>query len=274
MDRINSTNNLRFTSKINPVKPYQLMTKSGRLNISELDIDKPFNHDEIFEIVKLFCDNISESIKTKAWQRYKNGDENYKKRFVYNYGKNLVKSMRDPEIKDTLTVLLAKDENGVLKGAAYSSACTNIPNAKSTTLYFHSISIKPEMRHQGLAQDFTNTMLDINRNTFTDAFATCTYMSKPMVEKCGFKALDPSNPNEKAIMDYLKRTRVDYPTDVTAMHMALQPEKPRWSESAAKGIQKWKRERPFVIMKKSIPYAIKYIKHYSKKLKNIFTADK
>lgn len=271
MDRINSPHNIGFTSKLNPVKPYQMMTKSGRLNISELDLDKPFDRDEVFEIVKLFCDNIAESINTKAWQRYKTGDEKFKKRFIHDYGMNLVKSMKDPALRDNLTVLLAKDENGVLKGAAYSSACVNIPNSKTTTLYLHSISIKPEMRHQGLAQALTKSMVDANRGTFTDAFATCSYMSKPMVEKCGFRPLDSSNPNEKQIMDYLKRTRADYPSQVTAMHMVLQPDKPRWSESAAEGIKEWKRERPFVIMKKALPYAIKKMKHYTRKLKRMFS---
>lgn len=236
MYSIGSTNNISFTSKINPVKPYKIMTKAGNIYVSEVDIEKELSPKLINQINKFFCENFSEHTKDKNYMQYRTVSLKEKKQREQESMKYYSDIFNNLKIRDNITILLAKDSKNNIQGACLSAPYTGVPGSEKTTLWIDSLAVNDKYRNVEIASELLNKTIEINKNSFTDVFLTGTLFAKNFYKKLGFKNLDRKNPDQKKVYNYLCAKRYDVPKYVIPFTKIIQPDKPRWYEISAKAI--------------------------------------
>ena len=224
-------NNLNFYSIQNPVKPFRVATKHGNLTVSEIDYSKDLTPNFIKKINKFFTDNFSVETNDPFWLRYRKGTPEEKLKHIKLFEKYYTSIFNNEKNKQNLTLLLAKDQKDNIQGACLTYGNHEIPGTFDTTLYVDSLATNKKYRGQKLAQSMLEASLSVNKNTYTDVYLTSANYANPFYEKLGFLKLNPNNYKEKRVLDYIERTRRDYPEHITPYYKPLQDDKPRWYEN-------------------------------------------
>ena len=229
---------INFTSRQNPIKPFEIETKRGKLRISEIDYDKDVTPKFIDKITKFFCDNFSQYTKDNFWLRYRYGTPEEKEQHTKLLKDYYTDIFTSKDNEQNVTLLVATDENNEMQAACLSYGCHEIPNCLDTALYIDSVAVNDEYKKYGVAKEMMKRTLDANKNTFTDSYLTSTTMANEFYEKLGYKKLDPEDEAQKAVLEYVSNHRYGYPEHIMPYTMALQEDKPRWFEKSAEAIEK------------------------------------
>lgn len=224
-------NSLMFGSIQNPIKPFKVATRQGGLTVSEIDYSKDLTPNFIKKINKFFLDNFSVETNDTFWLRYRKGTPEEKLKHIKLFEKYYTSIFNNERNKSNLTLLLAKDQKGSIQGACLTYGNHEIPGTFDTTLYVDSMAINKKYRGQKLAQSMLEASLSANKDTYTDVYLTSANAANPFYEKMGFLKLNPNNLKEKRVLDYIERTRRDYPEHITPYYKPLQYDKPRWYET-------------------------------------------
>ena len=223
-----NNNQLYFTSRLNPVNPFQIDTKLGRLNFSEIKSKDLPKGNLLDEIADFFCTNFASFTNDPYWLAYRSKKNK-------DYIRNGYVSYLKPKIKyddGNLTMLTGRDENGKLRAACLSYGFDEVPHANYTTCYIDSLAVDKKFRGFGLGKTMLEKTIDINKNTFTDVFLKGEKKAAGFYEKMGFEKMSPQNPSQRLVVDVIA-ARGDgdgYPDYVHFFTKHIQPDKPLWYE--------------------------------------------
>jgi len=226
---------LNFQSKANPIFPFVMKTKHGRLNIAEAT-QKDIRRDGFVDkLTKMFCKNFATSTNDPAWKVFL-------KHNTYNYGddiKNFIKyySSKVKSNDENMTLLLAKDKRNKIQGACLAYGYDRIPGAKDTTLYIDSIAINPAYRGFSVGRKMMEKVMESAKEKFTDVFLAGDKFVSGFYERMGFKPLDPKDEAQKSIIDYILKCRSDYPHYIDLYTKPLREHSDRWYSECAKELK-------------------------------------
>lgn len=221
---LSSTQNLNFSSRNNPVKPFTLKTKAGNLSCFEIPAKKLCNSPKLYEISHFFCKNFASLTEDPYWLSY---NKPYNKESIargfFNYLNS--KILRDD---GNLTMLVAEDENNIVQGACLSYTYDALPSTIKNLCYVDSIAINPEFRKNNVAKILLEKTGDINKRTFTDIFLTGEVLAKDFYKKLGFSELNKNDKSQRCFINFLEKTREGEMKYLIPYTKPLQDNKPRW----------------------------------------------
>ena len=225
--RINNFNIYNnFKSKANPVQPFIIKTKHGKLKVSEVtqkDLKRSFF---IYNLTKFFCKNFASKTKDPNWKTFG------KHRHSYNEDslKNFI-SYFEARIKcnnDDMTLLLAKDKRNKIQAACLAYGYDGIRGARDITCYIDALAVNPLYRNLSIGKILIEKVLDSAKNKFSDAFLAGDKESFGFYERLGFRPLNKNNARENDLINYIAKRRSDYPKYVELFTKPLKPQEERW----------------------------------------------
>ena len=226
---------LNFQSKANPIKPFVIKTKRGRLNVAEVTPRDLKREGFIENLTKFFCKNFASSTNDPAWKIFtKHNSLNYGedlKNFVRYYASKIKLSNED------MTLLLAKDKRNKIQGACLSYGYDKIPGVKNKVCYVDSIAINPSYRGFKIGNALMKKTIESAQNKFSDIFLAGDKISSEFYEKLGFKPLDKNDEAQKTVIDYVSKSRSDYPNYIELYTKSLRDFSERWYNVCANKIK-------------------------------------
>ena len=231
---VNINTQVNFKSKANPISPFVIKTKRGKVSVSEL-YERDLRRDDFMKnLTKFFCKNFASSTNDPNWKIFlSKSNVNYECAlldFIKYYAGRIAGK------DEHMTLLLAKDKRNKIQGACLSYGLDCVPGAKENACYIDSIAVNPAYRGFSIGKILIEKTLNSAKNKFTDAFLTGDRHVKGFYSKLGFQAFDKNNPHQKIIMDYFEKRRSDYPEFVELYTMPLQETSKRWYEKSAESI--------------------------------------
>ena len=233
--KIGTVSQINFKSKANPISPFIIKTKRGRLNVAEIT-QRDIKREGFFEnLTKFFCKNFASSTEDPTWKIFTRHNS-------LNYGTDIQHLIRyySSKVKygdENMTLLIAKDKRNKIQGACLSYGYDKIPNAKENVCYIDSIAINPAYRGFKLGKIMIEKTLDSAKNKFTDVFLTGDRVASGFYERLGFKPLDKNDEAQKTVIDYISRRRSDYPNYIELYTKPLREYSERWYNECAKEIK-------------------------------------
>ena len=233
--KISINTQVNFQSKANPIKPFTLKTKQGRLNVAEVSQRDLKREGFIEHLTRFFCKNFASSTNDPAWKIFI-------KHNSLNYGEDIQHLIRyyTSKIKygdENMTLLLAKDKRNKIQGACLSYGYDKIPNAKDRTCYIDSIAVNPKYRGFKLGKIMMEKTMESAQNKFTDAFVVGDRVAAGFYEGLGFKSLNKDEEAQNTIINYIARRRSDYPNYVELYTKPLRELSERWYNDCAKELK-------------------------------------
>ncbi len=221
-------NQQSFTSRLNPVKPFQINTKLGKLNFSEIKVKELPKGNQLDEIADFFCTNFASFTNDPYWLAYRSKKNK-------DYIRNGFVSYIKPKIKyddGSFTMLAGRDEKGKLRAACISYSFDEVPLAAANTLYVDSLAVDKKFRGLGLGKTMLEKTIDINKNTFTDVFLKGEVKATGFYEKMGFEKMTPDNLRQRQVIEVIAAhgDGDGYPDYVHFFTKHLQQDKPLWYE--------------------------------------------
>lgn len=220
--------NLNFQSKAYPVKPFVIKTRSGKLNICEVSQKDLRQKGFIFNLTKFFCKNFASLTKDPNWKIFERPRSNDYERMLYDFSKYYKAKIKRKS--DDMTLLLAKDKRNKIQGACLSYGYDRIPGAEETTCYIDSIAVNPAYRGFDIGTMLIEKTIESAKNKFTDVFLTGDREAFSFYEKLGFIPMDEYNADQKAVIDFIRKRRMDYPKYVELFTQPIQNSEKRWYE--------------------------------------------
>ena len=233
--KINSVDKTNFGSKANPVAPFIIRTKRGRLTVAEIS-QKDLRRDGFIQkLTRFFCKNFASLTKDPNWQVFKRGygaDYDIALLDLIRYYSARIKSK-----DENMTLLIAKDKRNKIQGACLSYGYDRIPNQKNRVCYIDSIAVNSSYRGYDVGRLLLEKTLDSARNKFTDAFLSGDRCAFGFYNKLGFKPLNKKDKAQDTVIDYISKRRSDYPKYVDFFNLPLKEDEERWYRIASKEIE-------------------------------------
>lgn len=232
---INSCQN--FTSLNNPIKPFIVKTKRGKVFVRELGANDLRKKGVIEKLTKLFIKNFASSTNDPGWFIFNNPNEAEKCSKIFN---NFLDSMKGRLLNPNgnLTLLAVFDKNKRLQGACMSFGFDEVPTGKKSVCCIESLAVNKLYRGEGLGKVLVNKTLSSAKKTFTDVFLVGENLAEGFYKKLGFKHLDSNDKAQKTVINFIAQDRWDYPDYVSFLTKPLQESKPRWYINTAYEIEK------------------------------------
>lgn len=232
--------NIQFTSKCCPIKPFTITTKLGDIKFEELPVENYTQKGFLKNMVDFFCYNFARNTTDPQWLKFQN---------IANLHEFMrLKSMFRHEYcqvfkndRGHLTLLVAKNQKDEVCGACLSYGFDEVPNTRNTTLYIDSIAVDKKYRGLNIGKILLEKSVEAGKDFFTDVFLHGEKLAGGFYDRLGFKTLNPKNTAQKKVIDYIAQDRFDYPEHISLYTRPIQPDKPRWYKLAAKAIDKERR---------------------------------
>ncbi len=222
MDKIH---NISFTSRYNPIKPFTIRTKEGKIYVSETSVEKALTPKFVDKINRFIIKNMSEATNYEFYTKYKTGTLKERREVEEICRAHLLEVFNDTKLKNNITLLLAKDNKNRLQGI-----CMSYPNVEmdsiEDTLYIGSLAVNKKYRKSHIGTRLLNATINANRNSFTDVFLTANVRAKRFFSENGFSTFNEKNEVENFILGAYSEVK-EYAIPLT---MPLQTDKPRWYE--------------------------------------------
>ena len=136
-----------------------------------------------------------------------------------------------------MTLLLAKDKYNKIQGACLSYGYNLTDNCQKYTLYIDSICVNKPFRGFKLGNIMLNKTLKASeKSKFTDVFLTGEKKAAGFYTKNGFAELNPTDKNQKKVINLIAEDRSDYPQYIQLFSKPLKTEQPRWYDKTAQEI--------------------------------------
>ena len=222
---INNTS-LTFSSAANPIKPFVIMTKHGKLNISEVSARDKKRKFFFYNLAKFFLKNFASSTKDPALEFIKHKKTDYYEKSIKEYTQ-YYKAKVNNNNKD-MTLLLVKDKRNKIQGACLSYGYDIFDGTADSVCYIDSIAINPIYRGFNIGKILIEKTLYSAKNKFSDSFLTGDKSAFEFYKKLGFVPLNKNNSKQKIIIDYLSKRLSAYPKYVELFNKPLQENTPRW----------------------------------------------
>lgn len=234
---ININSNNSFTSRNNPIKPFNIYTKKGELRFAEVKPEDIRQKGFLENLTMFFCKNFASISQDPNWQVFNSKKPSREARDIfYGFLAHLHDKLIIPD--DNLTLLVAKDRFKRIQGACMSFGLDNVPTSEHTTCYIESIAVNPKYRGLHIGKILLDKTLKSAQKAFTDVFLTGQVQAEGFYKKLGFQHLTPQDRMQRTVIDFIAEERDDYPEYVSFLTKPLQIDKPRWYEAASKEIEK------------------------------------
>lgn len=219
--------NTKFQSKNNPIKPFVMNTKYGRLYVAEISQKELKDEKFLRNLVRFFIKNFASSTKDPYWLEYNKNPQNRGKMIdgYIDYLRPVLKSG-----DDNLTLLMAKDKVGRTCGACLSYSLSSVKGAKDTTCYVEGLAVDSKYRGCKLGERLLNTTMEANKKTFTDVFLKGEMFAAGFYKRMGFETMTADKPSQADVVKVLAAQGEGYPDYIKFFTKALQNSKPRWFE--------------------------------------------
>ena len=223
-----------FASRYNPIRPFTIKTKKGKLWLAEAS-EKELANDKFLEkLTRFFCKNFASSTNDPSWRvftqvgsnNYNNAIKNLKMYYIDKLRKN----------NENLTLFLAKDKNNKIQGACFAYNLDALPVATDSVYYIDSIAVNPVYRKFKLGRLLLEKTLDSLSEKVGDVFLIGDKLASGFYKAIGFRILEGENPAEKTISDYIARRRADYPAYTDLFTKNLKTTDDSWCVECAKKI--------------------------------------
>lgn len=215
-----------FRSKNNPLKPFVINTKQGRLFVQEASVEELKNEKFLRKIVHFFIKNFASSTKDPYWLKF-NQFEN-RGEMIDSYIDYLRPKIRKDD--GNMSLLMAKDRFGRLCGACWSYGYQQIPEAVDTTCYIEALAVDDKYRGCHLGDRLLTKTMDLNKKTFTDVFLKGEMFATGFYRNMGFEIMSEALPNQKDVVKILASQGEGYPDYIRFFTKPLQVSKQRWFE--------------------------------------------
>lgn len=226
--------NYSFTSRNNPIKTFQIVTKLGDITVEEVNYGRDITPRFIKKLTEFFCRNFGADTIDPFWSKYKTGAPEEKKNLFDMVEKYYTNLFKEEEKHHNTTLLIAKDKNNRMQGACLTTPCYEIPGAENSALYIDSVATNKKYRGFFIAKRMMLKTMEAGSRTFSDSFLTAAKESEGFYEKLGYKKLNKKSPDQRTILKYIAEHRRDYPDYMTPMSIPLDVTAPRWFKKTAK----------------------------------------
>ncbi len=223
----------QFTSRLNPIKPLTIKTKWGKLMLSEATKNEYTQRGFAEKLSRFFSKNFASNTDDPCWLIYNDKSKKHIKNSMIKTFANDIKSIFKND-DGNMTLLLAKDKHNKIQGACLSFGYNLTDSSNKYTLYIDSICVNNPFRGFKLGKIMLNKTLKANeKSNFTDAFLTGEKKAAGFYTKNGFSELNPTDKNQKKVIDLIAEDRIDYPEYIQLFSKPLKPEQPRWYDKAS-----------------------------------------
>ncbi len=225
-----------FTSRLNPIKPSTIKTKWGKLTISEATKSEYSQKGFAEKLSRFFSNNFASNTDDPCWLIYNDkSQKNIKSLMIKTFANNIQSILKNDD--GNMTLLLAKDKYNKIQGACLSYGYNLTDNCQKYTLYIDSICVNKPFRGFKLGNIMLNKTLNASeKSKFTDVFLTGEKKAAGFYTKNGFSELNPTDKNQKKVINLIAEDRSDYPQYIQLFSKPLKPEQPRWYDKAAQEI--------------------------------------
>ncbi len=167
--RIQSKQN--FTSINNPIKPFTMKTKHGKILVREMTANELRQKGMIEKLTKLFIKNFVSLTENPDWLAFNDPNKKSICSNIFNtYVKDLKGRLLNPD--GNLTILGIFDKKRNLQGACLSYGYDTIPTCKNSVCFIDSLGVNKLYRGEGIGRILVEKTLKSAQKTFTDAFLT------------------------------------------------------------------------------------------------------
>lgn len=231
-------NNVSFGSRNNPIAPFTIKTKLGKLNVREFNLNDKNIDKEIMNSADLFVYNFATNTKDPTYACLP-----YLPKQVYN---DVVSSFARV-IKDTLkaddgnvTYLIAKNKLGKTQACCMTSSLNEFGNVTDmNSLYVSNVAVNKKYRNNNVGSTMINKIIEASGKRFSDLVLIADNCAIPAYKKrWNLEIFEPQNEIQQKVLDVMKENHDDYPKYVTFMHKPLDIKQPRWWEKLARLIDK------------------------------------
>lgn len=227
--KIQSTDNISFTSLNNPVKKFNIFTPKGKLHVQEVRL-KEKSVDFSFNISKFINENFIDGASDPLWKEFLKPEKE-----ILLSGKNerYAKYLRDVFKNDdgNTTLLLARDGQNWIKGAILSLTYNDPASLYDPKLCnIEAVCVDKDYRGFGVGKKLMEKTMQSAKNAFTDAVLTGYNKAVPFYKKLGFQILTQDSRKNMYFYKELQKEREDIPRYTQLMFKPLQPKNQRFYE--------------------------------------------
>ena len=216
-----TSNNLKFTSLNNPIKPFQISTPKGTLDCIELNYKHlPKSIGFYKKLSEFFVGIFSRTSSDPNWKIL---SSQKLEKDIYDKCIELDMKRTRNAVKDkNTTILYVRDRAKNLVGAIFAKSLRETPFVKDNmVLYIDSIAVAPEYRGLNIAKILLQKVFEASKNSFSDAFLVAYKESVPFYEKLGFTNLLGKTKAQQYVISEMAEEREDYPKFVRFLSMPL-----------------------------------------------------
>lgn len=235
---------VNFGSLNNPVKPFVISTKQGKLFVKEVfEHDKDFNKELLHSTAFYLC-NFSQTSTNPYIARFFDLPRFIQKKLLkdcFNFQRNLFKKS-----DGNMTLLVAKDSENQLQASCMTTIMTDICKIKDKqSFYVANVAVDNKYRKNHVGIDMVNKILEASNNQFSDMTLFAENGAVPSYKKAwGLKEFIPETEDQKRLDKFISRSRWDYKKHVIFMHKPLDESSTRWYDRLSDSIKNkpwWKK---------------------------------
>ena len=219
-----------------PVKSFQIQTTADELVVKEMTAADCEAQVETYKLAKFFTDNFIDGSVDPSWMRYKDPENSdcYKIQI-----KNMMHFIHHVFAKDdgNSTILVARDSENNVRGGIIGCGFDEFKGLEDPkTYYIDSFAVDKAFRKNKVGTILMNKSLETTKGLFTDAILAGYNKAVPMYSKFGFKLMDISNPEARAVFERVRKERGDIPKYTQLMELTLDENATRWWKRAFKNL--------------------------------------
>lgn len=221
-----------FTSRNNPVKPFTVNTKWGKLLIEEVNPREAFSRGFLDKMISFVLKNEIKASSNPFWKQFANLTPEKAKELkqIKNKSVGYYRKVFEWDDENT-TLLVARGKDKKIQGVCLSRGFFEFPNVTNKACLINLLYVNEHLRGFKLGKRMMEKTINANKNQFTDLFLLSTDCSKSFYEKLGFKKLVPDTETKSKTLDFIHKIGYS-PEYTTPYNMATQPDKTRWYDIA------------------------------------------
>ena len=227
---------ISFGSVNRPVESFKIPTTADELVVSEMKAADCRAEKDTYNLAKFFTDNFIDGSSDPGWARYK--DPEYADSYKVQV-KSIVKFINSVFAKDdgNSTILVARDSENKIRGGIIGCSFDEFRGLEDPkTYYIDSFAVDKTYRKNKVGTILMNKSLETTKGLFTDAILAGYNKAVPMYSKFGFKLMDISNPEARAVFERVRKERGDIPKYTQLMELTLDENATRWWKRAFKNL--------------------------------------
>ncbi len=231
-------NNVTFGSRNNPINPFNIQTKIGKLKVREFTLNDKNIEKEILDTADLFVYNFATNTKDPSYLCLTYAPKDIYKSVVQGFARFIKNTLKTDD--GNVTYLIAKNWLGKTQACCMTSSLDAFGNlTEPNSLFVSNVAVNKKYRKNNVGSTMINKIIEASGNRFSDLVLIADRCAVPAYEKrWNLKEFIPENAIQEKVLNVMKVNHDDYPEYVTFMHKPLDINQPRWWEKFSDLIEK------------------------------------